>query len=338
MAVTRIARITLTTADPESLAAFYRSAFGFERIGAGAAAHAQADGRAQAEERAQAEGRAQAGWARAEACAPADARVLALSLGPQILELIAFREPGNPYPRGSASNDPRFQHFAIVVSSMEAAYARLRQRPGWTSITTPAPQHLPARSGGVVAFKFRDPEGHPLELLEFPTGRIPAAWQAVRAEGPCLGIDHSAIVVADTARSADFYERLLGFSRLGRSLNRGPEQERLDALPDAVVEVTALGARRGEPPHLELLCYRSPPSPAALQELPTSHDIAATRLTLEVEDLAGAVTRLAAAGVRLAAAEATALEGPRAAATRDPDGHALLLLERAAPIATRRCI
>lgn len=305
MAVTGITGIGLTTADPAGLESFYRSALGFERLGS------EPHG-----------GQPRAG---AAGLACVEARVLALTLGRQILELVAFSEPGRPYPHGSVSNDPRFQHFAIVVRSMEAAYARLRECRGWTPITSPAPQRLPASSGGVTAFKFRDPEGHPLELLEFAAGRIPPVWQALAGSGPCLGIDHSAIVVADTQRSVDFYEGLIGFSRLASSLNRGPEQERLDALPDAVVEVTALGTPAAGPPHLELLCYRSPASPQAPQGLPSCNDIVATRLTLEMGDLSGAVARLAAAGVPLISRGVTALEGRPAAAIRDPDGHALLL-------------
>jgi catechol 2,3-dioxygenase-like lactoylglutathione lyase family enzyme len=314
VAVTRIARISLTTADPDGLEVFYRSGLGFERIGV--------------------EAHGGQPFARLTAVAHAEAHVLVLSLGEQILELVAFSEPGKPYPYHSASNDPRFQHFAIVVASMEAAYARLVECRGWTPITAPAPQRLPASSGGVVAFKFRDPEGHPVELLEFPAGNAPPAWQAARpavaqrGADPCLGIDHSAIVVASTERSVDFYEGLLGFSILGRSFNRGPEQERLDGLPNAIVEVTALGVAGGAPPHLELLCYRSPASHGALRAPPGIDDVAATRLTLETEDLASVALRLKEAGVPLMSSGVTPLQGRPAVSVRDPDGHALWLLER----------
>ena len=90
---------------------------------------------------------------------------------------------------------------------MPAAYARLAAQPGWNTISTDGPQVLPASSGGVTAYKFRDPEGHPLELLAFPPDAIPARWQKVSATG-CLGIDHSAISVVDTDQSIKFYERL----------------------------------------------------------------------------------------------------------------------------------
>jgi catechol 2,3-dioxygenase-like lactoylglutathione lyase family enzyme len=136
-------------------------------------------------------------------------------------------------------------------------------------------------------------------------------------------------VVSSTAPSVAFYHQILGFSVGGGSLNRGREQEQLDAVPRAVVEVTALDPRAGNPPHLELLCYRSAVSsrdaPAALH----SNDIAATRLTLEVDDLLSLEHRLAAARVSFISAGTVALRDNRPALLiRDPDGHALLLLGR----------
>jgi catechol 2,3-dioxygenase-like lactoylglutathione lyase family enzyme len=180
---------------------------------------------------------------------------LVIGLGGQTVEL---RE--GPRPPDVAANDLRFQHFAIVAANMAAAHARLGQVPGWTPISEGGPQLLPAGSGGVTALKFRDPQGHPLELLAFPPDNVPARWR-VPDTGPCLGIDHSAIVVASTAQSVEFYRRF-GFRVAGRTLNTGPEQQRLDGLADVSVEVTALVPDGREPPRLELLCYVSPPTTA----------------------------------------------------------------------------
>lgn len=309
MVVSRIARISFTTAQPDGLAGFYRQAFGFEQVGA--------------------EERSGESFSRLMGIEQARARVVVLRLGRQILELAGFAAPGMPYPSDISGDDPRFQHIAIVVSDMAAAYARLRDCPGWSPISRPGPQRLPAASGGVTAFKFRDPEGHPLELLAFAPGKVPAAWRGAGENGPCLGIDHSAITVAGTARSLAFYEQLLGFSVTGGSLNRGGEQERLDGVPNAVVEVTALGASSPEPPHLELLGYRSPLQDRSAAAMPGSSDIAATRLVLETKDLQELARNPAAAALRFISAGVVALaDGRPAALVRDPDGHALLLMGR----------
>ncbi|ODR96565.1 hypothetical protein AUC70_14945 [Methyloceanibacter stevinii] len=44
-------------------------------------------------------------------------------------------------------------------------------------VTAGAPVLLPPNTGSVTAFKFRDPEGHPLELISFPDGVGDARWQ-----------------------------------------------------------------------------------------------------------------------------------------------------------------
>jgi catechol 2,3-dioxygenase-like lactoylglutathione lyase family enzyme len=174
---------------------------------------------------------------------------------------------------------------------------------GWSAISTGGPQRLPASSGGVSAFKFRDPDGHPLELLAFPPGKSPAPWRSRPDGAVFLGIDHSAIAVSDSARSVAFYEAL-GLRVAARSLNSGCEQARLDGVSDPHVEVTALAPHQATP-HVELLCYRSAAhhADAALRD----NDVAATRLIFEVDR--------------------HVLESPPSRQTLiDPDGHHLVLV------------
>ena len=230
--VARIARFSLTSADPERLARFYVDALGFEP-GAGRRQDALPYG------------------------VPGQATVQRLRLGLQEIELVGFEHEGAPYPEASTSHDGWFQHLALVTSDMAAAHERLSRLGGWRTISQGGPVTLPASSGGVAAFKFRDPEGHPLELLAFPTGHAPAAWGGRSGTGPCLGIDHSAIVIADEARSLAFYDAL-GLAVSARSLNQGPAQVRLDDAPEVVVGVVGLDPP-AVPPHLELLAYRNPP-------------------------------------------------------------------------------
>ena len=303
----RIARVSLTTAEPAETSAFLREALGFEEAGT--------------------EERAGEGFARLTGIEGARARVTLLRLGRQEVELVAFARPGRPYPPGSAASDRWFQHMAIVVSDMRAAYARLSARRGWTPISTAGPQRLPERSGGVTAFKFRGPEGHPLELLEFPPERTPGAWQGPHGAEPCLGIDHSAIAVADTAASVAFYARL-GFTASGRSLNQGIEQERLDGAPGAKVEVTALRQRDADgPPHLELLRYLPPSAGRPAPPDARGDDVAATRLVLQASDAAVFNEALAPPGAPTPPGGPVPLHGGRRAALlRDPDGHGLELL------------
>lgn len=56
-------------------------------------------------------------------------RVVRMRLGEEHIELIQYLAPrGRPIPVDSRTNDRWFQHIAIIVSAMERAYARLRQK------------------------------------------------------------------------------------------------------------------------------------------------------------------------------------------------------------------
>ena len=279
--VRRLSRFSVTTGDALGLATFYESAFGCRRL---------ASERLSGSDFERLMG------------VKGGADCITLGLGQEILDLLQFDRPGQPYPSEASSSDLIFQHFAIVVSDIAQAYQRLSALPGWTAISVDGPQRLPATSGGVAAFKFRDPDGHPLELLAFPDNKIPPHWQAVRHGAPCLGIDHSALSVSDDSRSIAFYEAL-GCTVSGRSLNQGPEQARLDGLSEPYVKITALSAGTTTP-HIELLCYRSV---ARSHGIPLrNNDVAATRLVLE------------ASGNPLANAQSNLF---------DPDGHHLMIIQ-----------
>jgi catechol 2,3-dioxygenase-like lactoylglutathione lyase family enzyme len=227
-----------------------------------------------------------------------------LRLGAEEIALVRFAAPGLAYPVARRSDDPWFQHLAIVVRDIDAGYARLRQEAGWQPISEAGPQTLPPANGCVRAYKFRDPDGHPLELLAFPPGQGRATWQRAATGGNALGIDHSALSVACTARSLRFY-RGLGLWVSARSCNRGLAQERLDALPDVRLRVTGLRPISGRGPGLELLAYDPPAAAGTAMVL---NDIATDWTTLEMRLPPGA--------------------GP--IAIRDPDGHRLLLVGQGA--------
>ena len=297
--VQKLSRITLICSDPDRLADFYECAFGFVRTGETSIA--------------------EPAFAQLMGIAGATGRSITLQLGEQEMELLVVHPRGRPYPRPVSGRSALFQHFAIVVSEMGRACERLSAHGGWTTISTDGPQLLPASSGGVTAYKFRDPEGHPLELIAFPTGTTPARWQRSSA-AECIGIDHSAISIAATERSITFYERL-GLARIGGSLNIGPAQEKLDDVAGAVVKVTALAPPTFSTPHVELLCYRG--GFDGETALPDTNDVAATSLVMKVE------SEVALKGL-CAQSPGTLLSGPvrfergaLRAILRDPDGHLL---------------
>jgi catechol 2,3-dioxygenase-like lactoylglutathione lyase family enzyme len=251
----------------------------------------------------------------------ARARVIILRLGQQEIELADVHPSGQKYPSDVSGRSRLFQHFAIVASDMITAHARLSAQGGWKPISTDGPQSLPASSGGVTAFKFRDPEGHPLELIAFSPDTASKKWQASSAT-ECLGIDHTAISIADTERSENFYARL-GLRRFGGSLNFGPEQDKLDAIAGARAEVTGMAPPRFSTPHIELLCYQGDVE-HKLAVLGTN-DIAATHIVLAVEDRVILEEFCAQNSDIILSGPVRFNHGVLRAMLRDPDGHLLCL-------------
>lgn len=293
--IARLSRIALNVTDLERSARFYREALGF--IECAAAGHTDAE---------------------LQIVLGGPFRSLAMSLGHQCLELTQFEGGSRPYPAASHANDLWFQHFAIVTQDIGAAYLRL-SRFDASPITTEGPQSLPAASGGVVAYKFRDPDGHPLELLQFPGPRTVGAHE--RALN--TGIDHTALSVSDSDVSIAFYHELLGLSLVSTQENHGPAQDRLDGLPQVAVQVTAL-APVHKTPHVELLGYREPRGRPPPSDTLIS-DIAASRTVFRIDKLSHLLTaHRAHLAPHAALAPLLARDTGRIALVPDPDSHLLL--------------
>ncbi len=179
-----------------------------------------------------------------------------LAFGDQILELEGFDRKGRPFTAGDAA-DLNFQHLALVVKDVQAAFARALDH-GAVAISRTGPVRLPLASGGATAVKFRDPEGHPLELISFRDGECGPFGKKLdgAASGVVVGVDHTAISVSRLGASLAFYQER-GLRLTGRTLNVGPAQGDLDGLDRPEVDVAAL-APAVAPPHLELLAYQRP--------------------------------------------------------------------------------
>lgn len=304
--VVRLLRISLPVADLDRTELFYRNGLGFEPV-----ASTTYDDPT---------------FGRLLGLDGVHARSLRMRLGLQDVEFVAYHPTGEAYPTESTSADLWFQHIAIVVSDIYSAHARVAQQAGFSSISHGGPQCLPPATGSVTAFKFRDPDGHPLELIHFPPGSGVENWHDPAKRALFLGIDHSAISVYDTSASKAFYTQLLGMIESGHSLNKGRAQARLDGLDDPVVDVTALQPIRQATPHLELLGYHMPSRARSRTSSGQTNDIASAQVVLEVDDIRSLVRRLTAAGTVFVSPGLLRLsDGREAALIRDPDGHRLML-------------
>ncbi len=255
-------------------------------------------------------------------------RVVRMRLGAEHIDLVEYLTPrGRPIPPDSRSNDRWFQHIAIIVNDMEQAYAWLRRHR--VEHVSPEPQRLPnwnPSAAGIRAFYFKDPDGHPLEILEFPPDKGNPRWQRP-SRNVFLGIDHTAIVVADTEASLRLYRDTLGMWVAGESENHGPEQERLNNVFAARLRITTLRAAAG--PAIELLEYLTPRDGRPLPTDARANDLSHWQTRLMVANVDAARTALMGRFTFLSPA---VVAGPglvagvrRALVGRDPDGHALLI-------------
>ena len=207
-----------------------------------------------------------------------------MTLAATTVDLDCFDVGGLAYPQGADAASRCFQHLALVTDDVDLAWATARAA-GAAAISLDGPVTLPDSAGGVTAVKFRDPEGHPLELIRFPD----IAARGWKGQG-LLGIDHSAIVVSDLTASCAFYE-LAGLAKGEATLNHGATQAALDGLEAPCADVVPMQPDDA-PPHVELLHYRWPQKDCRVPW--AVNDVAATRIVWD---------------------------GPASGLLRDPDGH-----------------
>ena len=259
-------------------------------------------------------------------------RVVTMRLGAERIELVEYLgRNGRPLSADTRSNDRSFQHIAIVVNDMDQAYLWLRRHR--VEQTSPEPQRLPdwnPNTGGIRAFSFKDPDGHALEILQFPAGKGDARWQRP-SDRVFLGIDHTAIVVGDTEKSLKLYRDTLGLRIAGGSESSGPEQERLSGVPGARLRITTLRAAEG--PAIEILEYLAPRDGRPYPRDTMGGDLVRWHTLLVTTDADAAAIELAAVSgmsdrPAIISISDAAASFRRGIALHDPDGHALQLRAR----------
>jgi catechol 2,3-dioxygenase-like lactoylglutathione lyase family enzyme len=259
-------------------------------------------------------------------------RVVRMKLGDESIELTEYLAPkGRPIPVDSRSNDRWFQHIAIIVADMDRAYQRLRQHK--VQHASSGPQRLPdwnKNAAGIRAFYFKDPDGHALEILQFPPEKGDAKWHRP-TDKLFLGIDHTAIVAADTDASLKFYRDLLGLKVVGESENHGSEQEHLNNVFGARLRITTLRAATG--PGIELLEYLVPRDGRPMPADARANDLIHWQTRLIVRDAEAAAVRLRGGrSAFVSSGTVTIPEGglgfSKGLLVRDPDGHVMQLTDR----------
>lgn len=134
-----------------------------------------------------------------------------------------------------------------------------------------------------------------------------------------LGVHHVALTVQDVDASVSFYESL-GFTLERRLGFDGPGAELVTGVTGATLQMAFLvldGVR------LELIQFH----PAGTREIARINDLGSAHICLEVEEIEGAYSELAARGTTFVSAPYRHPSGVSMAYFGDPDGNHLELLE-----------
>ena len=133
--------------------------------------------------------------------------------------------------------------------SSSATWTRLRAaaRQHGVAHASTGPQRLPdwnPNAGGIEAFYFRDPDGHFLEMLQFPPGKGDAEWHAHGPAVPRHRPHRDRRRPTPSGRCASTARRSACASP-ARSENYGIEQEHLNNVFGARLRITTLRAPTG---------------------------------------------------------------------------------------------
>jgi catechol 2,3-dioxygenase-like lactoylglutathione lyase family enzyme len=253
-------------------------------------------------------------------------KIAHLQLGEEYVDLIDYlTSGGRSIPETQQSNDLAFQHIAIVVKDMDAAFKTLQKHN--VEFVSTVPQTIPltnTAAAGIRAFYFHDIDNHNLELIYFPKGKGKAKWQNL-TKNIFLGIDHTAIGVSNTANSLQYWVNTLSLEKKGESHNTGTEQAHLNFVKNAELQITGLAAVEG--PGVEFLQYLKPGVGKSYPADTQCDDLWNWITKVNCDGIDALFTQLTSANVKIVSEAVVVINGKKNFIARDPDGHAVWFIE-----------
>jgi catechol 2,3-dioxygenase-like lactoylglutathione lyase family enzyme len=112
-------------------------------------------------------------------------------------------------------NSDRLNHYALETDNAEALRKYLAERG------VNVPDHVPKGRIGNLNFMIQDPEGHSVEIVEYPRDSQTSLTRGKFASPDRISehLKHAGIIVTDFGAESDFYTRLLGFTETWRGSN-----------------------------------------------------------------------------------------------------------------------
>lgn len=209
-------------------------------------------------------------------------------------------------PEKEAGSD-RLNHYALQTNNAEAMRAYLGAHG------VKVPDHVPKGRIGNLNFMIQDPEGHSIEIVEYPA----EGW-TMREKGKSMPetrvskrMMHVGVIVTHLEAEMKFYTKVLGFRETWRGSSSGK-----------VLSWINLKVPDGED-YVEFMLFKEPPPP---EKRGTAH-----HLCLEVPDVAASLTELQAKPYRSRYARPleskTGINRKRQLNLFDPDGTRTELME-----------
>jgi lactoylglutathione lyase len=215
----------------------------------------------------------------------------------QAIELSPEKAPGTD----------RLNHYAIETDNAEAMRVYL-QSQGVT-----VPDHVPKGRIGNLNFMIKDPEGHSVEIVQYPADSWTAQARGKAMSGAAVSgrLLHVGIIVTHFDKEMQFYEKVLGFQEFWRGSSTGK-----------VLSWVNLRVPDGSD-YIELMLYKDAPD--------ATHRGTAHHLCLQVDDIAASVAKLNAKPYRSTYGRTieihTGKNRKRQANLFDPDGTRTELME-----------
>ena len=253
-------------------------------------------------------------------------KVAHLQLGDEHVDLIDYlTSGGRRISETQQSNDLAFQHIAIVVNDMDAAFKTLQKNN--VEYVSTLPQTIPLNNNaaaGIKAFYFHDIDSHNLELIYFPKGKGKIKWQN-STKNIFLGIDHTAIGVSNTANSLQYWVNKLSLEKKGESHNTGTEQAHLNFVKNAELQITGLAADEG--PGIEFLQYLKPGVGKSYPADTQCDDLWNWITKVNCDGIDALYIQLTSSNVKIVSEAVVVINGKKNFIARDPDGHAVWFVE-----------
>ena len=256
-------------------------------------------------------------------------RIARMRLGDEFIELTEFLAPRGPAGAGGFTQQRSLVPARRDHHQRHGRGVSVAARVTRCSIASSGPQRLPdwnKNAGGIRAFYFRDPDGHPLEVLGVSAGQGQREVASRIGQAVPRNRSHGDRDFRYRCQPAVLSRSCSGFQVAGESENYGPEQEHLNN----VFRRAPAASRRCGRPAARASSSSNTWRPSDGRPYPPDekpNDLVHWQTRVRAANTEQTLARLRQAGATLISSGLVELKSGRSTIVRDPDGHAVEIVE-----------